>query len=261
MSCIGKYFLPQYLYFIDRENKFFTDMIDLFNFEMYDEISEVNVESRNNKNENFNDATIHRACGQLFNAINFSEKWYLRECDDFRESIISSSLYKKWGKYLHDNNLDIAELLDWRGKINDKTALDFLESEFERKDLQDIGHYSVFYNFPIIVIDTENDKKLFEVIFDDHNNIISFDDAKYGVYKYTHNKNVSSYYGDNYPKQMGVLICDISHLDELIGNLKQGMIKLKQFLEHIFSEKPHLIAYDILFNPDLINPMEYIKES
>jgi hypothetical protein len=55
-------------------------------------------------------------------------------------------------------------------------------------------------------------------------------------------------------------ICDISYLDELTDFIIEGTQKLGQQLKKILNKWPFLLGYELLFNPELIDPNDYFSD-
>ena len=228
-----------------------------FDFNVYENIVEVNTSKLTTKNDNYNDRISHQACEQLFYAVNYhisSSKYDMKY--DIEPDIIQSQLFKKWITFLSENNIQIEDAIDERNKIYDSIALKFLEENFELSDLDEIT-YMIFLVFPILIIN-EN-AGLFEVEFDEKNNITGFNKIKFGIYtNYAFEKSKKPYVIYR-PDDLGIIICDISHLAEAIDTVLKGFNKLGNELKQTLDEKPYLLGYELLFNPDLIDPKEYFE--
>lgn len=230
-----------------------------FNFNIYENIVEVNVTNFNKKNDNYDDKITHQACEQLFYAASYDILSTKNEQKrEISEEIFQTQLFKKWIKFLSKNKIQEKGSIDWRNRIKDSITTKFLEEHFELDDIKEIQLYLIYLQFPVLII---NEKAgLFEVELDGKNNIVGFNKIKYGIYNNYHfekSKNLNSIYPDN----ITILICDVSYLSEAIEIILKGFKKLCENLKQKIDEKPYLLGYELLFNPDIINPRDYFNRT
>ena len=83
------------------------------------------------------------------------------------------------------------------------------------------------------------------------NNITGFKKIKYGIYDYISKKSRTPL--RYIPSSLGIIICDISYLNEVIDIVSKGLNKLGGELKKIIDEKPYLIGYELLFNPEIMD--------
>lgn len=231
------------------EDKFFSKN---FNFDIYENIVEVNVTNFNKKNDNYDDRITHQACEQLFYAARYDILSTRNEYKlEISKEISKTQLFKKWIKFLSKNKIQEGGSIDWRNRVKDSITTKFLEEHFELDYVKEIQRYFIYLQFPILIINEE--AGLFEVELDGKNNIVGFNKIKYGIYNNYHfekSKNLNS---------IDILICDVSYLSEAIDIILTGFKKLCENLKQKIDEKPYLLGYELLFNPDLINPREYFN--
>jgi hypothetical protein len=231
----------------------------IFNFNLYENIVEVNVTNFNKKNDNYDDKITHQACEQLFYAASYdilSTKNELKK--EISKEISKTQLFKKWIKFLSKNKIQEKGLIDWRNRVKDSIATKFLEEHFELDDIKEIQRYFIYLQFPILIIN--EGARLFEVELDGKNNIVGFNKIKFGIYNNYHfekSKNLNSIYPDN----IDILICDVSYLSEAIEIILKGFKKLCENLKQKIDERPYLLGYELLFNPDIINPRDYFNRT
>jgi len=224
---------------------------DYFNFDVYENVVEVNVSTLKSKKDNYDDRITYHACEQLFYATNYenlSAKYDIK--GEKSKEIYESRLFKKWNNYLRGNGIKKEEAIDWRNQISDTIALKFLRDNFELTDIE--FFHMIFLSFPLLIINEE--AGLFEVQFDDKNNIAGFKKIKYGIYNHFSKKSKNPLHHTFYPDDLGIIICDISYLNEVIGIVTKGLNKLGEDLKKIIDEKPYLIRYELLFNPEIMDP-------
>lgn len=227
-----------------------------FSLDVYENVVEVDLEHLG-KDNNFNDQTTYRACEQLYNAVNYhlyGSKPELQQ-DEYIE-ICKSMLFQKWLLYLENNNITKEDAIPFGNKISDSIALKFLKNNFDLNDIQNISH-CIICNFPIFIIN--EDAGLYEIIFDKKRNIQNFNKIKFGLYNYhapeCHNNNHCLY-----PDSLGIIICDVSYLNELIELIVISIQKLGKKLEKNLDKWPYLLGYELLFNPELIDPNNYFSD-
>lgn len=229
-----------------------------FNLDVYENVVEVDLEHLGQKNDkNFNDQTTYRACEQLYNAVNYHLSTAKPELssDTFIE-ISESTLFEKWLLYLKDNNITKEDAMPFGNRILDSIAIKFLQENFDLTYINNILHY-IECVFPILIIN--EDAGLFEVILDERSNIKKFEKIKYGLYKY----NARECYSHDrclYPDCIGIIICDICFLNELINSIIEGIRKLGHHLKKNLDKWPYLLGYELLFNPELIDPNDYFSD-
>jgi hypothetical protein len=248
------------LYELDKESfsECQYDPTKHFNLDIYENVVEVDLEHLDKKDNNFNDQTTYRACEQLYNALNFHlsvSKPELR--DSTYVEIFKSNLLKKWLLYLKTNSIKEEDAMSFGNEISKSIALKFLKENFDLADIQNIFHY-IICNFPILIVNER--AGLFEVIFDENSNIQNFEKIKYGIYVYNSRE---CYSRDRciYPDSLGIIICDVCYLGELIDSIKDGIQKLGHQLEKNLHKWPYLLGYELLFNSELIDPKDYFLES
>lgn len=224
---------------------------DYFNFDVYENVVEVNVSKLEIKKDNYDDRITYQACEQLFYATNYENlhaKYDMKE--EKEEGIYASQLFKKWNNYLRENGIKKEEAIDWRNQISDTIALKFLRDNFELTDIK--FFHMIFLTFPVLIIN--EGAGLFEVQFDDKNNITGFKKIKYGIYNHISQKSKNPLHHTFYPDDLGIIICDISYLKEVIDIVSKGLNKLGGELKKIIDENPYLIGYELLFNPEIMDP-------
>lgn len=241
----------------DLSSASFENSTKYFNLDVYENVVEVDLERLGNKDNNFNDQTTHRACEQLYNAVNYHFSVAKPELGgDTYIEISESTLFKKWLLYLENNDIKKEDAILFGNRILNSIALKFLKENFDLADIQNIFHY-IICEFPILIINEE--AGMYEVIFDEKRNIQDFKKIKYGLYKY----HASECHDSNrciYPDSLGIIICDVSYLNELVELIVRGIQKLGHILEKNLDKCPYLLGYELLFNPELIDPNGYFLD-
>lgn len=247
----GENILPFRIWLQDPNEKRFIvkkKSRDYFNFNVYENIVEVDVSKRKQKNDNYNDKITYEACEQLYYAINYAKNSLKNVLyGEISEEISKSKLFDKWIKYVRGNNIKKEEAIDWRNKVRDDIALDFLNNNFELTDIEGLFHL-IDLKFPVLIINEE--AGLFEVELDENNIIVDFRKIKYGIYGYVSKKSKPT---RRRPDSLGVLICDIAYLNELISAVLEGLKKLGDDMSKLINERPYLIGYELLFNPEIMD--------
>jgi len=252
LSLYGENILPFRIRLFDQNDKQVIvkrkNSTDYFNFNVYENMVEVDVSKRKHKKDNYDDKITYGACEQLYYAINYSKNTLKNELGgDILEDIRKSKLFDKWIKYVRVKDIKKEEAIGWGNKVRDDIALDFLRNNFELTDIE-LFHI-INLKFPVLIINEE--AGLFEVELDENNNIVDFKKIKYGICEYVSKKSKLTRLG---PDRLGVVICDITYLNELIRAVLEGLKKLGDDMNKLINEKPYLMGYELLFNPEIMNP-------
>lgn len=235
------------------------DVPQIFNLDVYENITEIDISKLKNKDNNYNDNISYQACEQLFHATNYELLRSKSELvDELTSSIFKSKLLDKWFHYLANNNITKEEAINRNNKIHYSIAIDFLMKNFNLNDIENIQSYTIFPTFPILVIN--EDAGLFEVKLDNDNRIIGFEKIKYGLYRHSSRYNNSHHMTNVRPESLGIIICDVAYIEEVIGTVLKGLKKLSDEMKKNIDEKPYLLGYELLFNSELIDPRHYFSD-
>lgn len=171
----GDNLLPFRLLLFDSEKKEFLvglkSPTEYFNFDVYENIVEVNISKYMNKADNYDNKITYEACEQLYYAANFETISSKNEMKaEISEEIRKSNLFNKWKKYVRENNIKKEDAIGWKANVSDDIALKFLRDNFKLTDIELFN--MIFLNFPVLIINEQ--AGLFEVELDDNNNIVDF---------------------------------------------------------------------------------------
>jgi hypothetical protein len=214
-----------------------------------EKVTEVDVSTLGSRGEgNFNDRMAHAASEQLSSAI-------------------SNILYDRYSE-IHRIYFDIVKQMDIRGKfekldregkikrveepgrsyIPEDEKDDFCRKNIAHFNFEKIGTYRVDLVFPVIVID--DTRGVIKAVLNDANEIVDFEDVGYGIYKYVSEKvQEEVWFGaPKLDKELPIIICNLSYLDECISKLVGGMEELKLDVEKQLNENPHLFVTELMFN-------------
>ena len=258
-NIFGENLIPINLSIYDSDNKEqlikYNNSTKFYNFNVYENMVEVDISKMEKKGNNFDDSITYEACEQLFFANNYKIQVAKSELKvDLSSAIFESKLFKKWLFYLEKNNLKKGEIISWRNKIEDSTSIKFLKKHFDIDDIDNIKSHMIFSTFPIIIVNEESG--IFEVKLDKNNNINGFEKIKYGLYEHS-SKRSSSRNREIYPNKFGIIICDVSYLNELIEVVLDSYKKMGDELKKNIDEIPYLLGYEFLFNSEISNPNDF----
>lgn len=247
----GNNLLPFRISLFDSNKKEFIvkskETKDYFNFNVYENIVEIDISNCKNKQNNYDDKITYEACEQLYYAANFetiSAKNEMKE--EISEEIHKSKLFNNWKKYVIDKDIKKRDAIGGKNIVRDDIALKFLRDNFKLTDTE--LFHMIFLKFPVLIINEQ--AGLFEVELDENNNILDFKKINYGIYLYVSKRSKPTRRGPDY---LGIVICDITYLNELIRAIFEGLKKLGDELKKLIDEKPYLIGYELLFNPEIMD--------
>lgn len=198
------------------------------------------------KGGNFTSRITRTASEQLFSAISdIRHNWQVGIHRIYFDIVKQMDIKKKFEKLDREGKIKRVEE-PGRSYIPKDYLDDFCKKNITHFDFEKIGSYTIDLIFPVIVIDET--RGVIKAVLNDANEVIDFEDIGYGVYMYVSDKIDRGWLGEiELDKELPVIICNLSYLDECVSKLIEGMEKLKIDIENQLNESPHLFVKELMF--------------
>ncbi len=164
----GNNLLPFRISLFDSNKKEFIvkskETNDYFNFNVYDNVVEIDISNCKNKQNNYDDKITYEACEQLYYAGNFetiSAKNEMKE--EISEDIHKSKLFNNWKKYVIDKDIKKRDAIGWKDTVRDDIALKFLRDNFKLTDIE--LFHMIFLKFPVLIIIMDFHNHIYRNVF------------------------------------------------------------------------------------------------